>query len=126
MALVVRETQTRCLIPPIPAASALVQPNQQLQPTDELPSRSTGCQCRWDPLQRVSVLQCHGCSRGVVVLEDTYWGGTRHEGSGKSVSGFHWWPIPGGTPLSTDVPSSVSDAFSEGSRCLSAQRPMVP
>lgn len=76
------------------------------------------------PLQRVSVFQCHGCSRGVVVVEDTYWGETRHEGSGQvSFRGFHWWPIPGGAPLSTDVPSSVSDAFGEASRCLSAQAP---
>jgi hypothetical protein len=75
-------------------------------------------------LQRVSVLQCHGCSKGVVVVEDTYWGETRHEGSGKiSFRGFHWWPTPGGAPQSTDVPSSVSDAFGEASRCLSAQAP---
>jgi hypothetical protein len=77
-----------------------------------------------DVLQRVSVLQCHGCSKGVVVVEDTYWGETRHEGSGAaSFRGFHWWPIPGGAPLSTDVPSSVSDAFGEASRCLSAHAP---
>lgn len=77
-----------------------------------------------DVLQRISVLQCHGCLKGVVVIEDAYWGETRHEGSGGlSFRGFHWWPIPGGASLSTDVPSSVSDAFSEASRCLSAHAP---
>lgn len=75
-------------------------------------------------LQRVSVLQCHGCGKGVAVIEDTYWGETRHEGSGPiSYRGFHWWPTPGGTPLSADVSPLVSGAFSEASRCLSAQAP---
>lgn len=77
-----------------------------------------------NPLQRISVLQCQGCSKGVVVVEDTYWGETRHGGSGAiSHRGFHWWPTPGGAPLSSDASSAVSDAFAEASRCLSVQAP---
>lgn len=53
--------------------------------------------------QRVSVLSCQGCKKGVLVVDDLYHGETRYEGSGTPVRyrGFHWWPTPGDAELQT-------------------------
>ena len=75
-------------------------------------------------LQRVSVLACHGCGKGVAVVEDLYVGGTRHTGSGTvTYRGFHWWPTPGTMALDAAVPALVSGAYNEALRCLSAKAP---
>jgi hypothetical protein len=75
-------------------------------------------------LQRVTVLQCQGCQKGVAVIEDMYVGETRHGGSGQaSYHGFHWWPTPGDAPLDPVVPSNVADSYREAMRCLGAQAP---
>lgn len=67
---------------------------------------------------------CQGCKKGVVVVEDLYWGETRHTGSGTSnYRGFHWWPTPGDAPLDPVVPPNVADTYREAMRCLNAQAP---
>jgi len=76
------------------------------------------------PLQRVSILTCNGCGRGVVVVEDLYYGDTRHDGSGAiSYRGFHWWPGPGVTLRNPAIPTTVSSAYEEAVRCLNAHAP---
>lgn len=76
------------------------------------------------PLQRASVLMCQGCKRGIVVIEDLYYGDSRHTGSGQySYKGFHWWPTPGDSELDPVVPSNVAESYREAMRCLSAKAP---
>jgi len=76
------------------------------------------------PLQQVSILECNGCRLGIVVIEDLYAGGERYGNSGTwKWHGIHWWPTPGSTSLDAEVPTTVSDAYNEGMRCLSAGAP---
>jgi uncharacterized protein DUF4145 len=72
---------------------------------------------------RVSSLECNGCKECVVVVEEQYIGGVpvragRNRGGVVQWRGIHWWPTPGMQPADPDIPSAVSDAVAEGTRCL--------
>jgi hypothetical protein len=82
--------------------------------------------------QQVSALDCQGCGQGIVVVEEKFIGGVTAsealEGAGPERGrlqwrGIHWWPTPGMTPLSPDLPAAVADEVAEGTRCLAVQAP---
>lgn len=78
-------------------------------------------------LERVTVLLCHGCGQGVLVVEEAYVGGVAvRNGAGSGFvqwRGIFWWPSPGMQTSDPDVPARVGDVVAEGVRCLSANAP---
>jgi Domain of unknown function (DUF4145) len=83
--------------------------------------------------QRVAVLDCQGCAQGVAVIEEKFIGGVSvyaaRTGHGSGVGGrvqwrgVHWWPTPGMTAPSPDVPVKIAGEVAEGTRCLAVQAP---
>jgi hypothetical protein len=74
--------------------------------------------------QQLVVMECAYCQQNIVVIEDELHDGERGKKSGRvSWRGIHWWPSPGGGTLGSDVPDSVSKAYDQGVRCLSASAP---
>ncbi len=74
--------------------------------------------------QRLAILECGYCQQNIVVIEEELHDGIRGKQSGSiSWRGIHWWPPPGGGMLGPDVPQTISGAYDEGIRCLSANAP---
>jgi hypothetical protein len=74
--------------------------------------------------QRLAILECAWCQQNIVVIEEEVHGGVRGLKSGAiSWRGIHWWPTPGGGTLGPDVPQTISRAYDEGVRCISANAP---
>lgn len=71
---------------------------------------------RYETREREIVLRCAYCLDQFVVVEQ------RAAESGK-FTGIHWWPPLGAGQLSDDVPGTVSGAYDEGVRALSANAP---
>ncbi|MEH0981823.1 DUF4145 domain-containing protein [Micromonospora sp. CPCC 205556] len=91
--------------------------------TDEWVAKLDGNSER-DYVERVAVLECHGCKQRVAVIEEKLIGGSKDGRSGRvSWAGFHWWPTPGGGQLDPSIPKAVADAYGEGLRCLAAGAP---
>lgn len=78
-------------------------------------------------VERLCVLQCHGCGQNVVVIEEQYVGGVAARKGGNSGAvvwrGIYWWPTPGMRPSEPDVPAPIADAVAEGTRCLAVRAP---
>lgn len=77
---------------------------------------------------QVSVLQCHGCTHNIVVVEEQYVGGVAvrtgtRTGGKVQWRGIHWWPTPGMQPADPDVSNAVAEAVAEGMRCLAVGAP---
>lgn len=78
--------------------------------------------------ERLSVLQCQGCTQNIVVVEEQYTGGARRVDEARRSGvvewrGIHWWPAPGMRPGDPAVPVGVAEAVSEGVRCLAVRAP---
>ncbi len=79
--------------------------------------------------EQVSILRCNGCGQNTVV-EEEYLGGVRRRDGGNSGlcqwRGVRWWPTIGMRRGDPDVPQRVSDAISEGARCVAVKRSKAP
>jgi len=77
--------------------------------------------------ERLSVLQCQGCTQNIVVVEEEYVGGVRRADGGRSGysewRGIHWWPTPGMRSGDPAVPLGVAEAIGEGMRSLAVRAP---
>jgi hypothetical protein len=69
-------------------------------------------------MTRAVIFQCRACFEGCVVIE-------RREPNSNPVEykGVHWWPPPGTAKLDASIPTTLSNAFREGMRCLGAAAP---
>jgi hypothetical protein len=66
-------------------------------------------------------MECAYCQQNIVVIEEELHDGQRDKKSGMtSWRGIHWWPTPDGGTMGPYVPESISQAYAEGVRCLSA------
>lgn len=80
---------------------------------------------RRDVNEQVTVFLCAYCQQNIVVIEERLTGGRRDGRAGAITwKGIHWWPTPGsGTSFGPEVPTSVTDAYDEGVRCLAVRAP---
>jgi hypothetical protein len=84
-----------------------------------------------DAVQQAAILECLGCRRRIVVIEDRYVdderdvepppGGIR--AGMVNFRGVWWWPPPGAGDLDESIPSEIRDAYGEGIKAMSAQAP---
>lgn len=76
------------------------------------------------PDEQLAVMECAYCQQNIVVIEEMLHDGQRDKQAGRiSWRGIHWWPTPGGGSLGPDVPQTISQAYGEGVRCISANAP---
>jgi hypothetical protein len=90
-------------------------------------SYSTGHHERND-VERVAILECHGCHARVVVIEEKYVDDHRVKDGGNpggtiNYRGVWWWPPPGVSDLDPAIPDEIADSFREGIRAMWAQAP---
>lgn len=73
-------------------------------------------------MQRVVVLQCHGCGECTAVFEERQ---KAPAGARRNMAPVHWWPFPGAdtSKMRGIVPDRMATMYEEGMRALSVQAP---